>query len=158
MTDQILLFLAELLKVEDCEASTEIILDQPHDTDDDLLLDTILCSMWESTLCYEKEINSERKDKKNQLVQTQLNKLISSINAEELFAETTKLEGELLRINEDFLADQAAIFKNIASLNDCKPTAKFLNMKNERAVTLTWLILGSNKQMNLPNLMVKRKL
>ena len=31
-------------------------------------------------------------------------------------------KGELRRLNEEFLADQAAIFKNTALLNDCKPT------------------------------------
>ena len=54
VTDQILLLSAELLKVEDCEASTENILDQPHDTDDNLLLEIILCDMRSSSLCYEK--------------------------------------------------------------------------------------------------------
>ena len=54
VTNQILLLSAELLKVEDCEVSTEDILDLPHDTDDDLLLETVLCSMRESTLFYQK--------------------------------------------------------------------------------------------------------
>ena len=80
-----------------------------------------------STLCYQKELNSERKDKK-QLNQTQLNKWTSNIYAEESFEETNKLEGELLRIK---IADQAAIFKNTALLNDCKPTAEFLNMEKK---------------------------
>ena len=52
-TNRILLLLAELLKVEECEVSTDDILNQPHDTDDDLLLETILCSMRESTLTKE---------------------------------------------------------------------------------------------------------
>ena len=43
------------------------------------------------------------------------------------------------------LADQAAILKNTALLNDCKPTAEFLNMEKRKS-------LGSNEQMNLPNL------
>ena len=108
-TNQILLLLAELLKVEDFEVSTDDILDQPHDTDEDLLLETVFCSMRESTLSYRKKIKSERKCKV-QIIQTQINKLTSSINAVESFEETKKLEGELLEINEDFLADQAAIF------------------------------------------------
>ena len=35
-TNRILLLSAELLKVEDCEVSTDDILIQPHDNDDDL--------------------------------------------------------------------------------------------------------------------------
>ena len=35
---------------EDCEVSTEYILDQPHDTDDDLLLVTVVWDMRASTL------------------------------------------------------------------------------------------------------------
>ena len=83
--------------------------------------------MRESTLNYHKQ-NSERKCKIHKL-QTQINKLTSSINAEESFEETKKLEGELLKINEDYLADQSANFKNTVLLNDCKPTAEFLNME-----------------------------
>ena len=56
-----------------------------------------------------------------------------SINAGNTFKETKKLEGELLRLNEDFLADQAAIFENTALLNDCKPTAEFLNMEKRKS-------------------------
>ena len=37
VTNQILLLSAELLKVKDCEVSTEDILDQPHDTNDHTL-------------------------------------------------------------------------------------------------------------------------
>ena len=73
--NQILLLSAELLKVEDCEVFTNDILNQPHDTDEDLLLETVLCSMRESTLSYQKKINSERKCK-IQILQTQINKLI----------------------------------------------------------------------------------
>ena len=51
---------------------------------------------------------------------------------QESFEKTKKLDGELLRINEDFLADQATIFKNTALLNDCKPTAEFLNMEKQK--------------------------
>ena len=46
--------------------------------------------MRESTLSYPKKLNSERKCKV-QLIQTQINKLTSSINAEESFEETKKL-------------------------------------------------------------------
>ena len=113
VTEWVLLLSAELLKVEDCEVSTNDIHNQPHDSDDDLLLETLLCDMRASTLCYQKKLNKERKDK-TKLIQTQLNKLTSSINADNTFKETKILEGELSRLNEDFLADQAAIFKNTA--------------------------------------------
>ena len=43
--------------------------------------------MRESTLKYQKQINYERKDKM-QDIQTQLNKLILSINADKIFGET----------------------------------------------------------------------
>ena len=42
------------------------------------------------------------------------------------------MEGELLRLNEDFLADHTAIFKNTALSNDCKPTAEFLDMEKRK--------------------------
>ena len=83
-TNHILLLSAELLKVEECEVSTDDILNQPHDTDDDLLLENVLCSMKSSTLSYPKKLNSERKNKIC-ILKTQLNKLTSSINAEEFF-------------------------------------------------------------------------
>ena len=52
VTERILLLSADLLKVEGCEVSTEDVIDQPHNTDDDLLLDIVLCDMRASTLCY----------------------------------------------------------------------------------------------------------
>ena len=64
VTNQILLLSAELLKVEYCEVSTEVILDQPHDTNDNILMETLLYSMRESTLCYQKALNFKRKYKK----------------------------------------------------------------------------------------------
>ena len=75
--------------------------------------------------------NTERKDRVK-LIQTQLNTLTSSINADNLFEETKLLEEELLRLNEDFLEDQAAIFKNTTLLIDCKPTSEFLNMEKRK--------------------------
>ena len=64
VTERVLLISAEMLKFEDCEVSTNNILNQPHDSDDGLLLETILCNMRASTLCYG-EKNTERKDKNN---------------------------------------------------------------------------------------------
>ena len=46
--ERILLLSAELLKVEDGKVSTNDILNQPHDTDDNLLLEIVLCDMRES--------------------------------------------------------------------------------------------------------------
>ena len=63
-----------------------------------------------------KNLNRDRKDKL-QLIQTQLDKSTSSLNADNSFEETKILEGELLRLNEDNLADRATIFKNTALLN-----------------------------------------
>ena len=53
--------------------------------------------------------------------------------ADDLFEETKNLEGELLRLNEDFLADQAEILKNTALINDFKPNAEFLNMEKQES-------------------------
>ena len=41
-------------------------------------------------------------------------------------------EGELRNLNEEFIEDQAAIFKNTALLNDCKPTKEFLTMEQRK--------------------------
>ena len=87
VTNRILLLSAELLKVGECEVSTDDILNQPHDTDDDLLLENVLCSMKSFTLTLKKKFNSERKNKIHTL-ETQINKLTSSINAEKPFEET----------------------------------------------------------------------
>ena len=54
VTERVLLLSAVLLKVEDGEVSTNDIFNHPHDTDDDLLLVTVLCDMRESTLRYKK--------------------------------------------------------------------------------------------------------
>ena len=56
--ERVLLLSAELLKVEECEVSTNDILNQPHDSDDDILLETVLCDMRASTLCYQKKLNA----------------------------------------------------------------------------------------------------
>ena len=65
VTDWVLLLSAELLKVEDCKVSTNDILNQPCDSDDNLLLETVLCDMRASTLWYQKKLNNKRKVKKN---------------------------------------------------------------------------------------------
>ena len=64
VTERILLLSTVLLTVEDSEVSTEDILDQPNDTDNDLLLEIVLCNMRESTLRYQKLINYEIKNAK----------------------------------------------------------------------------------------------
>ena len=42
-------------------------------------------------------------------------------------------EGELRKLNEEFLIEQSMIFKNTSLLNDCKPTREFLTMEQRRA-------------------------
>ena len=78
MTEHILPLSAELLKVEDSEVSTSDIIDNPHDTNDDLLLETVLCDKRESKLKYQKQVNYVTKDKL-QDIPNQINKLTSSI-------------------------------------------------------------------------------
>ena len=46
--------------------------------------------------------------------------------------ELIRQEWEFIRLNENCLGDQAAIFKNTALLNDCKPTEEFLNMEQRK--------------------------
>ena len=41
-------------------------------------------------------------------------------------------EGELLRLDEEILADQAATLKNTVLLNDCKPTKEFLTLEQRK--------------------------
>ena len=53
--------------------------------------------------------------KKN--IDTRVNKLTSIVNADNELEETKFLECDLKRLNEDYLADQAAI-KTTASIND----------------------------------------
>ena len=40
--------------------------------------------------------------------------------------------GEICRLNEEILADQAAMFKNTALLNDCNPTMEFLTIQQTK--------------------------
>ena len=68
VTEFILLLSAKLLKEEDSEVSTEDILNQPHDTDNDLLLETVLCDKRESTLKYQKQIKIKCKIFKQNLI------------------------------------------------------------------------------------------
>ena len=74
MTECILLLSVEFLKVEDREAYTNDILNQPHETDDNFLLEIVLCNMLRSTQNYEKQIKLERKDKLND-IETKINEL-----------------------------------------------------------------------------------
>ena len=62
-----------------------------------------------------------------------LNELNSYVNLNNCYRESKIAEGELRKINEDFLADQALIFKNTSLLNDCKPTKEFLTMEQRKA-------------------------
>ena len=62
-----------------------------------------------------------------------LNELNSYVNLNNCFRESKITEGELRKLNEEFLADQSLIFKNTSLLNDCKPTRKFLTMEQRKA-------------------------
>ena len=128
VNDRILTLSAELLNVEDGEVSTEAILDQVHETDHDLLLEIVLANMRQETLTFQKHLQKGKRDKRRELI-TKINELNSYINEDGYYKEAKEKEGELRKLNEEFLADQAAIFKNTALLNDCKPTKEFLNME-----------------------------
>ena len=62
-----------------------------------------------------------------------LNELNSYVKLNNCYREYKITEGELRKINEEFLADQALIFKNMPLLNDCKPTKEFLTMEQRKA-------------------------
>ena len=65
-----------------------------------------------------------KKRQKNQLME-KLNELNSYVNSNNCFRESKISEGELRKLNEEFLIDQSLVFKNTALLNDCKPTWNF---------------------------------
>ena len=111
--------------MEDTEESTNDIRNQSRDTDDDFLLDIVICNMRQSSQSYSKKINLKWKDILNYINR----KLTSSINADN---EVEESKCELKRINEGYLAHQVAIFKNTALLNDCKPTTQFLKMNHRK--------------------------
>ena len=62
-----------------------------------------------------------------------LNELIFYVNLNNYYRESKITEGELRKINEEFLADQVLNFKNTSLLNDCKPTKEFLTMEQRKA-------------------------
>ena len=72
-----------------------------------------------------KKSSNGKKDIRKELI-TKINELNSYIHLEDYYKESKEKEGELRKLNEEFLEDQAAIFKNTALLNDCKPTKEFL--------------------------------
>ena len=72
-----------------------------------------------------------KKDKKQQLMK-KLNELNSYVNLNNCYRESEITEGELRKINDEFLADQSLIFKNTSLLNDCKPTKEFLTMEQRK--------------------------
>ena len=71
----------------------------------------------------QKKSTKGKKDRRKELI-TKINELNSYINADVFYKESKEKEGELRRLNEELLEDQAAIFKNTALLNDCKHTNK----------------------------------
>ena len=64
VTQQILLLSAELLVIEKDELDTATILEQDHETVDELLLEIVLANMRKETQYFQKIIHKERKDKR----------------------------------------------------------------------------------------------
>ena len=60
VNERILLLSAELLKVEDSEVDTQTILDQEHETNDDLLLEIVLANMRQETLTFKKNVTKRK--------------------------------------------------------------------------------------------------
>ena len=128
VTQQILILSVELLKVEEDEIDTTTILEHNHEMEDELLLEIVLVNMRHETQYFQKKSSKGEKDKHRELI-TKINELNSYIHVEGFYKESKEKEGELRRLIEEFLEDQAAIFKNTALVNDCKPTKEFLTME-----------------------------
>ena len=62
-----------------------------------------------------------------------LNEFNTYTNLSDHCDEMHKAEGELRKINEEYLMERSLIFKNTALLNDCKPTKEFLTMEQRKA-------------------------
>ena len=62
-----------------------------------------------------------------------LNEFSSYVHLNDFYKERHEAEGELRKLNEEFLIEQSMIFKNTSLLNDCKPTREFLTMEQKRA-------------------------
>ena len=125
INQKILTLASEILTIKDELADTQLILNQDHLTDDDLLLELVLANRQKDTKFFYSRLQREKKDKRNQLMK-KLNELNSYVNLNNCFRESKTAEGELRKLNEEFLIDQSLIFKNTALLNDCKPTKEFL--------------------------------
>ena len=57
--------------------------------------------------------------------------LSSYVNLNDYYKERHEAEGELRKMNENFLIEQSMIFKNTSLMNDCKPTREFLTMEQK---------------------------
>ena len=62
-----------------------------------------------------------------------MNEFSSYVHLNDFYKERHEAEGELRKLNEEFLIEQSMIFKNTSLLNDCKPTREFLTMEQKRA-------------------------
>ena len=60
-----------------------------------------------------------------------LNEFSSYVNLNDYHKERHEAEGELRKMNENFLKEQSMIFKNTSLLNNCKPTREFLTMEQK---------------------------
>ena len=76
-------------------------------------------------------MQKEKWERRRQLI-NKINELNSYINIDGYHKESKEKEGELRRLNEEFLEDQEEIFKNTALLNDCKPIKEFLTMEQRK--------------------------
>merc|ERR1712082_346489 len=123
---------AKLLLLEDLLPKTDVILDRDHNTADDLLLEIILANMRSTTKSFYIALQREKRNKKQELLK-KLNEFSSYVHLNDFYKERQEAEGELRRLNEDFLSNSCFLFKNTSLLNDCKPTREFLTMEQRRA-------------------------
>ena len=65
-------------------------------------------------------------------MEKEINNFTSSIYAVNELEETKVLDWDLKMLNEDYLAYQAAIFKNTGLINYIKPTSQFLKMEQRK--------------------------
>ena len=110
VTQQILLLSAELLELERDVLDTATILEHDHDTEDELLLEIVLANMRKETQYFQKNLQREKKDKRKELL-AKINELNSYIHKEGYYKESRVKEGELRKLNEEFIEDQAIIYK-----------------------------------------------
>ena len=78
-------------------------------------------------------IKLQKNGKSKKKLIKKLNEFNTYTNLSNHYDEMHKAEGELRKINEEYLKERSLIFKNTALLNDCKPTKEFLTMEQRKA-------------------------